>query len=139
MRCALLMILLLAPAHATAHELVHQVTREEMISIGIAYPNGAPFAYESYRIHRPDEEIPFQTGRTDARGRIAILPDRPGDWRLTAISEDGHGVSLSIPVDSALASPALGPSPVARILRILSGVGWILGIFGLFVLLKRRK
>jgi nickel transport protein len=46
----------------------------------------------------------FQNGRTDARGRFAFLPDRPGVWRVKVDAGMGHGfdIEIEVPPDSCL-------------------------------------
>jgi len=124
---------------ALPHELQVDVTSGQAVVIRLHYPDGTAFSFESYEIYRDDAEIPVQVGRTDHAGLIAFVPPGAGTWRLTTFSEDGHGKEMTFTTDAA--GMLLGSSrPLfERFPRLLTGIGLILGIFGLLVLLLRRK
>lgn len=138
-------IVIAASTGLRAHEVDHAITREGAVVVHLD-EEGVPFARESYQVFRPGEDTPFQTGRTDAQGRLAFLPDRTGAWRVRAFSEDGHGVDLAVPVDRLDAAPATGVAgggifsgAGARAWGITAGVAAILVIFGgLWMLLRSR-
>lgn len=131
--------LLCIPLAAVAHELQHSVTDASATVITIDYPSGEPFAYENYELRFPGDRFPFQSGRTDARGRIAFVPNRAGQWRLRVFSEDGHGLATAIDVDSpGVARPTADSPGGGRSERVLAGVGFIFGLFGLLALFRRR-
>ena len=78
-------------------------------------------------------------GRTDAQGRIAFLPDQAGKWRVKAISEDGHGLDLTLTTDAAAALAGSDKPFYERYGRIVAGVALILGLFGFISLYVKRK
>jgi nickel transport protein len=126
---------------AGAHELVLDTTSGAAVLLDLRYGDGTPFSYESYEIRAEGEGIPFQTGRTDSNGRVAFAPGRPGTWRITARSEDGHGVDATFEtLEGGGAAPARRPW-FDRYPRILAGAGVILGLFGLAQLwsIRRRR
>jgi nickel transport protein len=139
MRSLLALLLVLAASAANAHEVAHAVSREEAVVVSLRYGDGSPFAYEHFEVFPPGEEIPFATGRTDAEGRALFLPDRPGEWRVVAESEDGHGASLSVQVDAAGAVTAKTRSLWERSSRLIVGVALIVGLFGILALFTRRR
>lgn len=124
---------------ALAHDLHHEVSQGQAVVIRLSYADAAPFAFEAYEIYPQDDKLPVQVGRTDARGRIAFLPERAGAWRIKAYSEDGHGLDLTLTTDAA--GIVASDQPLyERYGRILVGLGLILGLFGFVSLyLKRRK
>jgi nickel transport protein len=126
-----------APAYG--HEVLHQVARLEAVIVTLRYADGSPFAYEQYEVLPPSSATPFQTGRSDAAGRVVFLPDRPGDWRVKASSEDGHGIDLTVTVDAAGAAAAKPRSLWERSSRLVIGVALLFGIFGVFTLFARRR
>lgn len=132
--------LLLAPAPAPAHGLAHAVAAGRAVVVTLTYDDGTPFSFESCEVTPPAAAAPSQVGRTDRLGRVVFLPDRPGDWRVRVVSEDGHGTDLTVPVDAALlpaGDPVAGPS---RFAKLVTGVSVLFGIFGLVSLfITRRK
>lgn len=133
------LVALLVAAPAGAHEVTHEVSRGEAVVVALAYADGSPFAYEQYELTPPGEGVPFQTGRTDAAGRVVFVPDRPGDWRLRASSEDGHGADLTVSVDAVGAAAAKPRSLWERGSKLVTGVALLLGVFGLLTLFARRR
>lgn len=136
---AALLAIVLAAAPGQAHEVTHAVSRGEAVVVTLQYADGSPFAYEQYELTPPGESVPFQTGRTDAAGRIVFLPDRRGDWRLKASSEDGHGAELTVSVDAVGAAAAKPRSLWERGSKLVTGVALLFGVFGLLTLFTRRR
>lgn len=127
------------PTPTLAHELVLDVTPSEAFVLDLSYADGSPFSYESYEIRPEGEEIPFQSGRTDANGRIAFAPGRAGTWHLTARSEDGHGIDTTFETTSEGGATTTRRSWFDRYPRVFAGAGLILGVFGLLQLFARRR
>ena len=123
---------------AAAHNLEHEVTADEAVIVAFFFGDGSPFSYEQFEVYREGETIPFQTGRTDAMGRMALLPDRAGKWRIKVHSEDGHGAELTLSLDEELRLDSVPQPFFARYTALLTGLGIIFGTFGLISLLLRR-
>lgn len=134
------LIALFAAAAAPAHEIRLDVAGASATVITLHYADGQPFAFEAYELYPAGSETPGQVGRTDGRGRIALLADAAGEWRLKAWSDDGHGVDRKL---TALAGePAAATAPAAETPRAalwLGGLGTIFGLFGLLQLYLGRK
>ncbi len=126
------------PGQALAHDLQHRIDEGAAVSVRFFFADGKDFSFESYEVYRAGEEVPFQVGRTDQKGRIVFLPDRAGTWRIKAFSEDGHGADLSFSTGAADESGDAGRPFLERHLRILVGVSVIFGLFGLMSLLMGR-
>lgn len=126
------------PGPAACHDVVLEATRGDAVLLDLRHHNGSPFSHESYEIRPEGGEIPFQSGRTDANGRIAFAPGRASTWRLVARSEDGHGIDTTFETTAPGTVEVPPRSPFDRFPRIFAGVGVILGIFGLWQLIAGR-
>ena len=129
----------LLPGRALAHDLHYSVEQGPAVCVKLHFGGGEEFSFETYEIYRTGEEIPFQVGRTDVKGRLVFLPDRPGTWRVKAFSEDGHGVDISVTTDAKGGVEGATEPPLDRHARIIVGVALIFGIFGLISLFVRRR
>jgi len=127
------------PGPVLGHDLQYSVDQGEAVYVKLFFADGRDFAFEAYEIYRAGEEIPFQVGRTDTRGRLVFLPDGAGKWRVKAFSEDGHGVDISVVTDTEGGIESAAKPLFERYSRIITGVAFIFGIFGLFSLLARRR
>jgi nickel transport protein len=126
------------PGQALAHDLQHRVDEGAAVVVRLFFADGSDFDFESYEVYRAGDGIPFQVGRTDLKGRVVFLPDRPGTWRIKAFSEDGHGADISFST-GANASVREGGRPfLERHLRLVVGVSVIFGLFGMASLFTRR-
>lgn len=138
-RCAAVLALCAwLPAQALAHDLQHRIDEGAAVSVRFFFADGRDFSFESYEVYRAGEEIPFQVGRTDAKGRVVFLPDRAGTWRVKAFSEDGHGADLSFSTGAKGDGEDASQPLLERHLRLVVGVSVIFGLFGLVSLLMRR-
>jgi len=129
----------LLPVRALAHDLHYSVEQGPAVCVKLHFGGGEEFSFETYEIYRSGEEIPFQVGRTDVKGRLVFLPDRPGTWRVKAFSEDGHGVDISVTTDAKGGVEGATEPRFDRHARIIMGVALIFGIFGLINLFVRRR
>lgn len=129
-------------AAAQAHALLHERVEGEIVILRLAFPGGEQPLFEPYEVFAPGERQAFQSGRVNALGEVSFRPDRPGDWRLRVISADGHGAEVNIEVDEAGAVSGVrgghdhagGYWP-----RALAALGYLLGVFALLVLWRRRR
>ncbi len=135
----------LAPAAARAHEVLHEIARGRAVAVKAYFADGEVLAYTPYEIYSPaDPRIPYQKGRTDRSGWLSFVPDAPGKWRVKVVDATGHGLDLEVDADAVLAgatSPG-APAPAstrACVLRPLAGLAAIGAVFGLLLVLYRRK
>jgi nickel transport protein len=138
MRFLLALLAALLAGTLQAHSLSHSAQPGSAVIVELRYADGSPFSYESAEVYRPAETVPFLAGRTDANGRLAFVPDRSGDWRVRAFSEDGHGGDFTVAADlnGASSAPSAGLGTIAG---ILLGLAAIFGIFGIWSLFVRRR
>jgi nickel transport protein len=142
MNAHLLVLLLALPATALGHEVRHQIGSASVRVVTLSYADGKPFAYEQFELTPQGSDVPAQVGRTDAQGRIAVLPVADKSLTLVASSKDGHGVRLELPPVGANTSGPAQTSAEAVLPRWLlaaAGGGILFGVFGLFQLFSRRK
>ncbi len=124
---------------AAAHDLQYTVSGGQAVVIRLFFVDDKPFSFEGYEVYRAGEKLPYQVGRSDAKGRIAFLPDRGGDWRVKAFSEDGHGLDFTLKTDAAAKVEAADKPAYERYGRIVVGIAVILGLFGSLSLFARRR
>lgn len=133
------LLLLLFALPALAHDLQYDVSNAQAVVLRLYYMDAKPFAFEGYEIYPAGQNLPVQVGRTDARGQVAFLPPKAGEWRIKAISDDGHGLDFRIRTDAAATVQAAEKPLFERYGRIAVGVAVILGLFGFLALYVRRK
>ena len=138
MRFLLALLAALLAGTLQAHGLSHSAQPGSAVIVELRYADGSPFSYESTEVYRPAETVPFLAGRTDANGRLAFVPDRSGQWRVRAFSEDGHGGDFAVAAvpDGSSSAPSAGLGTVGG---ILLGLAVIFGIFGVWSLFVRRR
>ncbi len=130
---------LCAPTTLHAHEIVHKVSRGAAVVIELSYHDHSPFSDEQYEVYRRGEETPYQTGRTDALGRIVFVPDREGSWRIRAFSESGHGIDVTIEAGPESAVKTVADPGSNRYGGVVLGVVLILGVFMIVWSVLRRR
>ncbi len=138
-RVLLALCLGLGALAASAHDLRYELSQGQAVVIRLSYADGSPFAFEAYEIYPKDDKLPVQVGRTDARGRVAFLPERAGAWRFKAFSADGHGLDFTLTTDAAATAASIDQPLYDRYGRIVAGVALILGLFGFLSLYLKRK
>jgi nickel transport protein len=140
-RAAALLLLALAPAAASGHEVLHRVASGRAIAVQAFEPDGEPLAACEYQVFSPaDPGTPWATGRTDRAGWLAFVPAIEGAWRVRVIDPTGHGLDLAVPAGAAEVPRSAGDAARgAGLLRLLAGAAAIGAVFGLLALLRRRR
>lgn len=124
----------------SAHEVHGRQQLLPVTVITLTYADGKPFAYEQFELTALGAAAPSQVGRTDALGRVAVLPVSGKPLELVATSKDGHGTRLTLPANDSSAvppAPTIVESP--RWMLLVSGVSILFGIFGLLQLFLRSR
>lgn len=124
------------------------------VIVSSSYDGGGIPAFASATVFGPDaSESPYQSGRADASGRFAFLPDRAGEWTVIIDDELGHRRRATITIntdflsgkETAAVKPEIAPEkpePTAGLsntLKLLIGLSLIFGFTGLFMGLKARR
>ena len=138
MKAVLLLSAALLAGTLHAHSLSHEAQTGSAVIVELRYGDGSPFSYETAEVYRPAESVPFLAGRTDVNGRLAFVPDRPGDWRVRAFSEDGHGGDFTV---AAVAEGGSSPSSAGfgEVGGLAVGLSILFGLFGLWSLFIRKR
>jgi nickel transport protein len=137
-----LLFLLWLTGPLAAHTVEHTVEQKPATIIGVLFADGEEASFSEYELFGPGDKTPYQIGRTDVHGRIALLPDRAGSWtaRVKADSQHGlHGFNITLQVNDSLVAHSLSQPVVATHTRLLIGMGILLGLFGGLSLLRGRK
>ena len=135
----LLMGILFSPLGLSAHDLQYQIEPGPPMVIYLFFSDNSKFSYEHFEIFAPGERTVFQKGFTDKLGRVALLPDRPGTWRIRTFSEDGHGANVKVEVGPNQILKNYSRSPFDRYSRVFTGAGLIFGIFGFIIVIQQLK
>ena len=139
---AAIAVVMLLPAVAPAHEVLHEVIRGKAVALKAFFGDGEVLAYTEYEVYSPkDPKIPHQKGRTDRNGFVSFVPDVEGKWRVRVIEKSGHGLDVEIEA-SATASPATGPGAASRAdywLRPVIGLAVIAAFFGILYWRSRKR
>ena len=135
-----LMFLALATGSAFGHAIDHRVSGAQAKVVEVFYADGRPFSFESFEVTDPGARAPFQIGRTDKFGRVVFVPDRTGDWEVKVWSEDGHGLQVTVVVESldAAAEPPRASSRFRRWPGLVGGL-ILIGILGVVLTIQSRK
>jgi nickel transport protein len=94
-----------------------------------------------------NEELPFQTGRTDRNGLFLFLPDQPGDWKVVARDEMGHRLAVKPIIDEDMNPNKTGGQTdgavdggfLPRYEKAFMGLSLIFGISGVFFWWRGRR
>ena len=133
----------LAPFTSDAHALLHERIEADAVVLKLSFPGGDAPLFESYEIYAPGNETPFQTGRVNAVGELSFNPDRPGEWQVKVFTADGHGTVVQVAVDAAGGAATVSATQDAHSHgyagRVLAGLGYLLGLFGIWALWRGRR
>jgi len=131
--------LLLLALPAAAHQVRHEVTRAEALTVSLTYADGTPLAGARYEIWAEGDEGPCLTGKTDLEGQIVFLPNRQCTWRIRAFTADGHGADFTVEAGPGQTTVVDSKKPLLeRFAGPVLGVGIIFLVFGLLALARRR-
>ena len=146
-------LLSLVASQAQAHALYAAHTWQGAVAlVQFAYAGGEQPTYAKVEVYSPaDSKVELQNGRTDAQGRIAFMPDAPGQWRVIMADNMGHRVEHAVDVSAdptaqqadvknagdAAASPGVGGFSIP--LRILLGLSLLANMALIAAALRRRQ
>lgn len=107
-----------AVAHGTGYRLIEDANA---VAVSFFYADGQPMSYAETLVFAPDnDDIEYQNGRTDQKGRFAFYPEMPGTWRLVVNDGMGHRaegiITVKAPAEDAAESGTDGSDeiPVKR-------------------------
>ena len=139
-RGALLALALLCSASpALGHGLHYSVLKDARpVSLQLGFSSGEPANYAEYKVFGPDDDVEFAKGRSDALGRLAFFPNRPGPWRVQLDAGMGHRLDFELDIaQGAVVSgePAKG-NP--KWLGALAGLSLIANLYFAGMLLRKK-
>jgi nickel transport protein len=123
------------------HTVNYEVQQKGMAA-RVFYSAKEPASYSEFELYGPGDTLPHQTGRTDKNGMVAMVPDRPGIWKLKVLGESAHGfhgVTIELKVDNALNLESFSKPLVATSTKMVTGVSIIFGVFGILAFIASRK
>jgi len=135
-----LLMLLTGPV-VQAHTVNYQV-EQKGVAVRVFYAADDPAGYSEFEIYGPGDKLPHQTGRTDKNGFVCFIPDRQGTWKVKVLGESSHGfhgVTVEVKVDKDLNLESFKKPLAATYSKLITGISLIIGLFGLYALLKSRR
>ncbi|NHA15588.1 hypothetical protein G8346_11500 [Thioalkalivibrio sp. XN279] len=137
------MAIALAPVTGAAHALLHEMVDADALVLKLSFAGGDSPQFESYEILAPGDGTPFQVGQVNAIGEVSFRPDRPGEWQVKVFTADGHGTVVRVAVDAAGSAATVTAAQDAHSHgyagRVLAGLGYLLGLFGIWALWRSRR
>ncbi|MGB5919310.1 carboxypeptidase-like regulatory domain-containing protein [Arcobacter sp.] len=124
-----------------AHGVFYEVV-DGAIGIRVTAPNNIAISNAAITIYAPEASLAFTKGKTDVNGNFAFMPDSHGEWRVKINVPSSHGAHLKdfkINIDKDFKVKSYEKVPYDRYMKILSALGFLLGIFGIIILFKNRK
>ena len=134
-----LMLMAVSAGALRSHEVRFELEGRRGITLRFLTSDGSPFAHRSVAVYSPTGKEQYQTGRTDAAGRFAFVPDRKGDWRVRVSSHQGHGTEALVVVEQDQVARVRPRSLFDESPRVAAGLGMLLGIIGVAALLFSRR
>jgi nickel transport protein len=132
---------LLTASVALGHTVNYDV-QQKGTAVRIFYTALDPASYSDYEVYGPGDTLPHQTGRTDKNGFATFVPDRPGSWKVKVLGESSHGfhgVTIDVTVTDTLDLKTFSKPLVATSTKLITGISLIVGLFGIYALIKSRK
>ncbi|PVV12023.1 MAG: hypothetical protein B6D77_06000 [gamma proteobacterium symbiont of Ctena orbiculata] len=134
----LLLLLSYAPL-ALSHGVGLAMARQEAQVIWLRHDDDTPLADADYELSVVGANTPYQTGQTDALGRVVFIPGDLLQWRLRVFSEDGHGVDKTFELTAAGAIHSHDDHGYSHITKLILGIGILLSVFGVVMLFVKRN
>ncbi|MDX2179057.1 MAG: hypothetical protein SFV18_05645 [Bryobacteraceae bacterium] len=126
---------LVLAATAAAHDLTLTAKSEgPAVIVTAAYAGTEACTFAAVTIFNPSGKE-HQSGRSDASGRFAFVPNALGDWKVVIDDEIGHRQELKIVAGEA-GTIAAGAQPLWQ--KAVTGLALIFGITGFLYGWKRR-
>jgi nickel transport protein len=144
-RISVTMVLLSAilMSNAWPHGLFAAIDAHPSVALRFNYASGEPLTYAMVTIYAPGEkEVEYQNGRTDAEGRFAFVPPRPGTWIVHCSDGMGHLVNKQIIIDDTIQvqdDREIVQTPLSKALTALLGVSLIIHCVCLIRWFRFRK
>jgi nickel transport protein len=127
---------------AAAHTVDYQIDNQKVVVVTVRLA-GEPARFAEFEVFEPGtRETPFQTGQTDARGKLSFVPTQAGTWivKVAADSHHGlHGQEMKLEVTQDMIVKSDSRPLVATHTRLIVGISVLFGLFGLVSLTRARR
>ncbi len=121
------------------HGITLTISEDKAILVNVKYEDaaGTPMSFASVKLLSPSgKEI---HGETDENGNFLFYPSEEGRWKIEVDDGLGHGVVKEIEIEKG--KKVQSEKGLSQYQKILSGIGYILGIFGIisYILMIRER
>lgn len=148
----------------SAHSVHVEATKNApFVSVNTYYSKTSPAKDVSVSIYAPDENQPYQTGKTDRQGNFVFVPSVAGDWILEIDDNQGHKNKINIAVgedfingntgvetppeekaEESFAKPAkeeenISIADIPFIYKLLFGLALIFGLTGFYYGVRSKQ
>ncbi|MBT2970751.1 MAG: ABC transporter permease [Candidatus Thiodiazotropha sp. (ex Ctena orbiculata)] len=115
------------------------IDRQEAQVISLHHDDETPLAGAEYELFAAGADLPYQSGRTDARGRVVFIPGDLRQWRLRVFGEDGHGLDTHFESTADPRHQGHVDHEVSKTSLLVLGLGILLSGFGAALLFAKRN
>jgi len=154
--CAVLMAVVSSTAHAHAVDLFAYATGDE-IRGNVAYSDGTPLTRATVEVGwNASGDAHEATVQTDDKGAFVFTPPAEAEYLFICRTPDGHRAARSVAYGGGVPAAAHSDDSIqqqlnalqeqlhayerrTRIRDVLGGIGYILGLAGVFALVKSRR
>jgi nickel transport protein len=136
---SLSIILMVYAPMILSHGVGLDIERHEADVIQLHHDDDTPLAEVAYELTAAGASTPYQSGKTDALGRVVFISGDVSEWRLRVFSEDGHGLDTTFELTPGVASHSLTDHAESDITKLVLGIGILLSGFGIMMLFAKRK
>jgi nickel transport protein len=138
-RSLLVFILLAYTPLLLSHGVGFEIDRQEATVIQLHHGHDTPLANADYELFMFGEQAAFQSGKTDALGRVAFITGEVRKWRLRVFNQEGHGIDTTFELTPDGLPVAHHNHTSSQVTTLILGVGILLSGFGLVMLFTRQK
>ncbi|MBW9272881.1 MAG: ABC transporter permease [Candidatus Thiodiazotropha sp. (ex. Lucinisca nassula)] len=138
-RSFLLLVLLGYAPSSLSHGVGLKIERQEAAVIWLHHTDDTPLADVAYELTADGGNAPYQSGKSDASGRVVFIPGDVRGWRLRVFSEDGHGIDTVLELAPGMASHSHTGHTYSELTKLILGIGILLSGFGVMMLFTKRK
>ncbi|MEW8086793.1 MAG: hypothetical protein AB2823_14640 [Candidatus Thiodiazotropha endolucinida] len=138
-RSFLLLVLLGYAPSCLSHGVGLKIERQEAGVIWLQHSDDTPLADVEYELAADGGNTPYQSGKSDALGRVVFIPGDVREWRLRVFSEDGHGIDTVFELAPGATSHSHTGQTYSDFTKLILGIGILLSGFGVMMLFVKRK
>ncbi|MEW8012860.1 MAG: hypothetical protein AB2766_07375 [Candidatus Thiodiazotropha endolucinida] len=138
-RSFLLPVLLVYATSCLSHGVGLKIERQEAGVIWLHHTDDTPLADVEYELTATGGKAPYQSGKSDALGRVVFIPGDVREWRLRVFSADGHGIDTVFELAPGVASHSHTGHTYSDFTKLILGIGILLSGFGVMMLFTKHK